>query len=235
MIAVGNKTDGWHDYNTLCANAPELHDCADTGADEDAICYFTSGTTGFAKMTIHTHASSGIGHEITGKYWLNLKQGDLSWCITDTGWAKIGYSALFGPWRMGSTVFVVEEPVFNPEHAIGLLQRFPINVFCAPPTVYRILVQNDISGLKNAHLRDAVSAGEPLNAEVINTWKESTDISIREGYGADRNRDYLRVLPGRRNPSRARWANHHQGLTWMWLTMRATWSRPGWKAISLFE
>ena len=182
-IVVGEDTPGWHHYYGLKNTASKNHDCVDSAADEDAICYFTSGTTGYAKMTIHTHASSGVGHEITGKYWLNLKQGDLSWCITDTGWAKIGYSALFGPWRMGSTVFVVEEPVFDPQHALSILQDFPINVFCAPPTVYRILVQNNLSGLKNEHLRDAVSAGEPLNAEVINTWKEATDISIREGYG----------------------------------------------------
>jgi acetyl-CoA synthetase/medium-chain acyl-CoA synthetase len=182
-ISVGEPTNDWLDYHSARMSAPIEHECVDTGADENAICYFTSGTTGYAKMSIHTHASSGIGHEITGKYWLNLKQGDISWCITDTGWAKIGFSALFGPWRMGSTVFVVEEPTFNPDHTINILQTFPIHVFCAPPTVYRILVQNDISGLKDAQLRDAVSAGEPLNAEVINTWKDSTAIGIREGYG----------------------------------------------------
>jgi acetyl-CoA synthetase/medium-chain acyl-CoA synthetase len=133
-------------------------------------------------MTVHTQASYGIAHTTTGKFWLDQKPGDLHWNITDTGWAKAAWSSYFGPLICGSCVFV-DDTDFNPQHTLELLQRYPITTMCGAPTIYRMLVQQDLSGFKPASLRHCVAAGEPLNPEVIDRWREATGITVRDGYG----------------------------------------------------
>ena len=181
-IVTDGQRDGWIDYRqTVAAAAPEF-ESADTRADDEAICYFTSGTTGYPKMCIHTH-SYAIGHRITGELWLDLKTDDLHWNVSDTGWGKAAYSSYFGPWLCGTTLFIHHTTGFNPQQTLELLARYPITTFCGAPTIYRMLVLEDLSHYEFKALRHCTGAGEPLNPEIIETWKKATGLTIRDGYG----------------------------------------------------
>lgn len=181
-IIVGAERNGWTGYDAAMANAKAEFETADTYGDEDALCYFTSGTTGYPKMTIQPH-SYGLAHKITGTYWLDLTADDLHWNISDTGWAKAAWSSYFGPWNCGATLFIHHTDAFNPIKSLELLQQYPVTTMCGAPTIYRMFVLQDLSAYKFPHLRHCVGAGEPLNPEVIETWRQATEITIRDGYG----------------------------------------------------
>ena len=180
---AGEEVVGWTAFEPQYEKAPEDCPAEDTDSDEEALCYFTSGTTGYPKMTVHTHASYGIGHEITGKFWLNLSEGDINWSMSDTGWAKAAWGCYFAPWRQKAAIFIAEMPKFNVDETLALLEAHPIHTFCAPPTIYRLLIQENIDVEKISHLKHCVSAGEPLNPEAMNAWIEATGLKIYEGYG----------------------------------------------------
>ena len=163
--------------------ASKEHKCLKTKSNEPMSWFFTSGTTGLPKMTEHTHASYGLAHVITGKYWLDLTEGDIMWNLSDTGWAKSAYSSFFAPWSQGSCVFVHHTPRLEPIRTLEILRNYPISVTCLPPTAYRMIMQEDLESTKFMNLRHCVSAGEPLNPEVIEKWYKKTGIVIREGYG----------------------------------------------------
>lgn len=182
-ILVGGRRKGWTAYSEAVAEAGEDFPAADTASDENAICYFTSGTTGYPKMAMHTHASYPLAHETTGRFWLDQRPNDLHWNISDTGWAKAAWSSYFGPWYCGSAVFVHHTEGFDPVRTLQLLQRYPITTVCGAPTLYRMLVLQDLALYRFPALRHCVAAGEPLNPEVIATWKERTGLTIRDGYG----------------------------------------------------
>ncbi|MGE5238773.1 MAG: acyl--CoA ligase [Chloroflexota bacterium] len=154
-------------------------------SDGASILYFTSGTTGPPKMVLHTQASYPLAHLTTGKYWLDLRPGDLHWNLSDTGWAKAAWSSLFGPWHMGATVFSFYRPgKFDPSLAIEILQRFPVTTFCGPPTAYRMMVKEaEARHYRFRSLRHCVAAGEPLNREIITIWKDETGLLAYDGYG----------------------------------------------------
>ena len=181
-IITDGQRDGWVDYRQAVAAAAPDFETVDTDADDEAICYFTSGTTGYPKMCIHTH-SYAIGHRITGELWLDLKPDDLHWNVSDTGWGKAAYSSYFGPWLCGTTLFIHHTTGFNPQQTLGLLEKYPITTFCGAPTIYRMLVLEDFSRYRFKTLRHCTGAGEPLNPEVIETWKKATGLTIRDGYG----------------------------------------------------
>ena len=182
LVSVEGADDNWIDYDSRLSNESDSYPVADTYSDEDSLCYFTSGTTGYPKMCIQTH-SYGTGHVTTGKYWLDLNEHDLHWNISDTGWAKAAWSSYFGPWLCGAAIFVHHTNGFDPDASLDMLRRYPITTFCGAPTVYRLFVQRDLSGLDAAKLRHCVGAGEPLNPEVIDIWKKATGLVIRDGYG----------------------------------------------------
>lgn len=187
-IAVGEDgtppPDGWLDYEATVGAAATDYSGEPTASTDPAMIYFTSGTVGYPKMVLHTHASYPIGHIITGKYWLDLREGDLHWNAADNGWAKAAWSSLFGPWNQGAALFVQDSRgKFNAAETLQLLARYPITTFCAPPTVYRTLVLEDLKAYRFPHLRWCVGAGEPLNPEVIEVWQEATGLTIRDGYG----------------------------------------------------
>jgi len=178
------ERQGWHNYIKERNKAD-----ANTGkralSDEPSIIYFTSGTTGPPKMVLHTQASYPLAHIITGKYWLDLRPEDIHWNISDTGWAKAAWSSLFGPWNMGATIFsFYKKGKFDPALTIEIMQKYPITTFCGPPTAYRMMAK-EISAEKFRFksLRHFVAAGEPLNKEIINIWKERTGLYIYDGYG----------------------------------------------------
>ncbi len=181
-ILVDGSTPGWIDYEAALAAASDLYEAVDSVPDDEALCYFTSGTTGYPKMTIQTQGY-GLAHQITGRYWLDLTPADLHWNISDTGWAKAAWSSFFGPWNCGATLFVYHTDTFDPHRSLEILSHYPITTLCGAPTVYRMLVMQDLSKYKFPHLRHCVGAGEPLNPEVIEVWKNATGKVIRDGYG----------------------------------------------------
>ena len=115
--------------------------------------------------------------------WLDLRPEDLHWNISDTGWAKAAWSSYFGPWNCGAAIFVHHASGFDPQCTLELLQAYPITTMCGAPTIYRMLVLEDLSQYRFESLRHCVGAGEPLNPEVIEKWKKATGITIRDGYG----------------------------------------------------
>ena len=182
-IVVGKPHEGWLNYNNIIEGISENYETANTKASENALLYFTSGTTGHPKLVVHTHSSYAIGHRITGTACLGLHSDDLHWNVSDTGWAKAAWSSFYGPWNMGSAVFVHHSSAFDSKKMLDILCKYPITTLCAAPTVYRMLVLEDLSDYKFSSLRDCVAAGEPLNSEVIENWHKATGIIIRDGYG----------------------------------------------------
>ncbi|WP_417451407.1 AMP-binding protein [Kordiimonas sp.] len=181
-ILVDGERPGWLDYSAEVEKESTDFDNVDTATDEDMLCYFTSGTTGYPKMTIHSHGYY-LGHITTGRYWLDLTPDDLHWNISDTGWAKAAWSSYFAPWIQGAALFVHHGAGFDASATLAMFSRYPITTMCGAPTIYRMFVQQDLSLYRFPDLRHCVGAGEPLNPEVIETWRRATGLEIRDGYG----------------------------------------------------
>jgi acyl-coenzyme A synthetase/AMP-(fatty) acid ligase len=178
----------WTNYHQIVNEASPEFTGPKTRSDDPCLVYFTSGTVGYPKMVLHTHASYPIGHTITGKYWLDLHEDDLHWNLSEMGWAKAAWSNLFGPWVMGAAMFMQDaRGKFNAIETLEMLHKYPITTLCAPPTAYRMLVLDEPMKYMKANppqaLRHCVGAGEPLNPEVIKVWEEATGMTIRDGYG----------------------------------------------------
>jgi acyl-coenzyme A synthetase/AMP-(fatty) acid ligase len=184
-VGEGAPSTRWLDWDELVASgSTAAPDAAPTRSDDPMMLYFTSGTTGFPKMVLHTQASYGIGHEITARFWMDLHPGDLHWTVSDTGWAKAAWGLLFGQWRLGAAVFIWDQrgkPDY--ERLLSMIGEHHVMTFCAPPTVYRSVVLDDLSRYDWSSLRHVTSAGEPLNPEVMREWREATGTHIHDGYG----------------------------------------------------
>jgi acyl-coenzyme A synthetase/AMP-(fatty) acid ligase len=182
----GDRPDArWLPWEELVGRGSEQPpDAEPTRSDDPMMLYFTSGTTGYPKMVLHTQASYGIGHEITARFWQDLHPGDLHWTFSDTGWAKAAWGLLFGQFRLGAAVFLWDQrgkPDF--ERMLSLIGEHRVTTFCAPPTVFRAVVLDDLSRFDWSSLRHVVSAGEPLNPEVMRAWREPTGLPVHDGYG----------------------------------------------------
>jgi acetyl-CoA synthetase/medium-chain acyl-CoA synthetase len=183
-LATCPAPTGWVDFNAALRQASTEFTGEPTRADEPGIIYFTSATTGEPKMVLHTHASYGLGHRVTGELWLDCKPGDVHWNVSDLGWAKAAWSSFYGPWHMGACIFAVDiHGKFDPARTLDVLAQFPITTWCAPPTALRLIVRQHLSKWKFPHLRHCVTAGEPLNPEIMKLWKSATGLEIYEGYG----------------------------------------------------
>jgi acyl-coenzyme A synthetase/AMP-(fatty) acid ligase len=185
LVVVGGAVEGWVDGDAARDAADGAPLPADvTAASDPMLIYFTSGTTGNPKMVLHTHASQGIAHQITARFWQDLGPDDLMWGISDTGWAKAAWSKLFGQWSVGAAVLTWNaqgKPDFD--QVLRMIGDHGVTVFCAPPTIYRNLVTRDLSRYDFSRLRHCLAAGEALNPETFAAWKAATGTEIHDGYG----------------------------------------------------
>jgi acetyl-CoA synthetase len=168
---------------------------APTNAADPMLLYFTSGTTAKPKLILHSHESYPIGH-LSTMYWIGLRPGDVHWNISSPGWAKHAWSCFFAPWNAGATVFVYNYARFRAADVLHTLWTRPITTLCAPPTVWRMLIQEDAIHACDVTLREALSAGEPLNPEVMSKVKGAWDITVRDGYGQTETTAMIGNSPG---------------------------------------
>ncbi|MFD3452566.1 AMP-binding protein [Streptomyces sp. NPDC058691] len=180
-IAVGGAPDGWLAYEDTSAAPAGFAPDGDTRADEPLMLYFTSGTTARPKLVEHTHLSYPVGHLAT-MYWIGLRPGDVHLNISSPGWAKHAWSNLFAPWSAEATVFIHNYSRFDAGRLMAEMDRAGVTSFCAPPTVWRMLIQADLSALRTPP-REVVAAGEPLNPEVIEHVRRAWGLTIRDGFG----------------------------------------------------
>jgi acetyl-CoA synthetase len=180
-IAVGQAPTGWHAYDQTASADASFSPDGPTRASDTLLLYFTSGTTARPKLVEHTHASYPVGH-LSTMYWLGVRPGDVHLNISSPGWAKHAWSSFFAPWNAAATVLVFNYPRFDAATLLDVLVRCQVTSFCAPPTVWRMLIQADLTQYRT-RLRELVAAGEPLNPEVIERVRRAWGLTIRDGYG----------------------------------------------------
>ena len=182
-VAVGSDgAAGWHSYaDSFSAPAGFTADGV-TQASDPLLLYFTSGTTSQPKLVGHTHASYPVGH-LSTMYWIGIQPGDVHLNISSPGWAKHAWSNLFAPWNAQATILILNQARFSAAGLLTTLGDCGVTTFCAPPTVWRMLIQADLSAANVSALRECVAAGEPLNPEVIEQVRKAWGITIRDGYG----------------------------------------------------
>ncbi|MGA1794775.1 MAG: AMP-binding protein [bacterium] len=199
LVVLNDHREGWINFEehieTASRNYISFGEKRDTRITDPFLLYFTSGTTGYPKIVLHDH-SYPLAHRSTAELWQDLKDNDIHWTITDTGWAKIAWGAIFGQWIMGATVFVYDYGRFKADKVLELIERFGVTTFCAPPTAYRMLILEDLKKYDFSELRHCVSAGEPLNPEVIEIWKRHVGLDIYEGFGQTESVVLVATLPG---------------------------------------
>ncbi len=195
-IAVGEHLQGWRSYGEAGEAGTEFTPDGPTAATDPLLLYFTSGTTSRPKLVEHTHVSYPVGH-LSTMYWIGVRPGDTHLNISSPGWAKHAWSSLFAPWNAEATIYVYNYTRFNSEALLAKMAECEVNTFCAPPTVWRMLIQSDL-GTKPATLREALSAGEPLNPEIIEQVSRAWGLTIRDGYGQTETTLQVGNTPGQR-------------------------------------
>lgn len=191
LITEGEQ-EGWTNINELWNELSEAK-AADTKPDDDLFYFFTSGTTGMPKVVVHTHYTYPLGGFTTSS-WVGMKQGDLHYNISQPGWAKFFWSSFFAPWNMGATILGYHTDKFDSKEQLQTIQDLGVTTFCAPPTALRVLILEDLKNYR-FKLRQCVAAGEPLNPEIIDVWKEGTGVIIRDGYGQSESTAMIASLP----------------------------------------
>ncbi len=180
-VAVSGRREGWTPYAQADAAPATFAADGATRRDDPLLLYFTSGTTARPKMVLHTQQSYPVGH-LSTMYWIGLKPGGVHWNISSAGWAKHAWSCVFAPWNAGATVFVFNQARFDARRTLDALVRHGVTTLCAPPTVWRALILEDLKAWPVV-LEEALSAGEPLNPEVIERVRHAWGLTIRDGYG----------------------------------------------------
>jgi acetyl-CoA synthetase len=192
-IAVGADVAGWTKYE-LSKQAPAKPVYSLTRADDPLLIYFTSGTTARAKLVVHTHASYPVGH-LTTMYWIGIQRGDVHLNLSSPGWAKHAWSSVFAPWNAAATVLAYDYQRFSAPALLDKIVECRVTTFCAPPTVWRMLVQEDLRRWPVA-VRELASAGEPLNPEVIERVRAAWGLTIRDGFGQTETTAQIGNSPG---------------------------------------
>ncbi len=184
---VGNvKKEGWIDFDEEFMKFDPVFerptdDQKTIGTDVMQL-YFTSGTTGMPKMVTHNYLHP-LGHIVTAKYWQQVQKGKLHMSVSDSGWAKFGWGKIYGQWICGATVFCYDMKKFVPAELLKKMQDYKLTTFCAPPTMYRFMLQEDVKAFDLSSIENFATAGEPLNPEVYNKWLELTGGKIHTGFG----------------------------------------------------
>jgi acetyl-CoA synthetase len=195
-IVVGKAMPDWVSYEGCYAASPEFSAAGETHADDPLLLYFTSGTTATPKLVLHSHQSYPVGH-LSTVYWLGLRPGDVHLNISSPGWAKHAWSCFFSPWTAQATIFIVNQSRFNARGLLDTIVRCGVTTFCAPPTVWRMLIQEDLAAWP-VKLKEVIGAGEPLNPEVIERVQKAWGLTIRDGYGQTETSALVGNSPGQK-------------------------------------
>lgn len=197
-VIVGSDRESWLSFDSLIADEEEEFErpCGEAAVTSKDIMliYFTSGTTGLAKAVMHNF-SHPLGHIITAKYWQQVKENTLHMSVTDSGWAKFGWGKIYGQWISGATIFAYDMDAFVPTNLLQKIQDYKLTTFCAPPTMYRFMLQEDVASYDLSSVENFATAGEPLNAEVTLAWERLTGKKIREGFGQSEGPVLLATFP----------------------------------------
>ena len=185
MVGGGTR-EGWTDLNEVISTFPETFERSDAVADlnnNDVMqMYFTSGTTGMPKMVCHNYIHP-LGHIVTAKYWQQVQENKLHMSVSDSGWAKFGWGKIYGQWICGATIFAYDMDKFVPVKLLEKISQYKLTTFCAPPTMYRFMLQEKVEDYDLSSVENWATAGEPLNPEVFNRWEELTGHKIANGFG----------------------------------------------------
>ena len=195
---VDGSREGWVDFDDLIAGFPDTFERptgeAAVSSKDIMLMYFTSGTTGNPKAVEHNFAHP-LGHIITAKYWQQVREDKLHMSVTDSGWAKFGWGKIYGQWICGATIFAYDMDKFVPAKLLQKIQDYKLTTFCAPPTMYRFMLQEDVAAYDLSSVENFATAGEPLNAEVTIQWERLTGKKIREGFGQTEGPVLLATFP----------------------------------------
>ncbi|WP_244816898.1 AMP-binding protein [Caballeronia sp. Lep1P3] len=195
-LSVGGAREGWLAYEAAYDASPDFVPDAETMARDPYLLYFTSGTTSKPKPVAHTHESYPVGH-LSTMYWIGLQPGDVHWNISSPGWAKHAWSCVFAPWNAQACVFIYNFSRFDAARTLDALVEHEVTMLCAPPTVWRMLVQEPLASYR-VRLREIVGAGEPLNPEVVERVQAAWGVPIRDGYGQTETTAQIANSPGQR-------------------------------------
>ena len=198
LICVAGKREGWLSFDELLEGQPDTFERpsgeAGVTSKDIMLIYFTSGTTGMAKAVCHNFAHP-LGHILTAKYWQQVRENRLHMSVTDSGWAKFGWGKIYGQWICGATIFAYDMDKFVPAKLLQKMQDYRLTTFCAPPTMYRFMLQEDVASYDLSSIVNFATAGEPLNAEVTIAWERLTGKKIREGFGQTEGPVLLATFP----------------------------------------
>ena len=204
-VMVVDHRDGWLNLNDELEkfsdefNRPTGDEA--TRWDDTMLVYFTSGTTGMPKMVRHNF-SYPLGHIVTAKYWQRVEENKLHMSVSDSGWAKFGWGKIYGQWICGAIIFAYDMDKFVPLNLLEKITKYKVTTFCAPPTMFRFMLQEDVTKFDFSHIHHCCIAGEPLNPEVFKKWKNLTGLELCEGFGQSEssvlvaNFQWFKPIPG---------------------------------------
>ena len=194
IMARGSR-DGWLDFASGVEAASEDFERVSTDVLEPMIMYFSSGTSGYPKMVLHDHTYA-LAHLFTAKHWHNVDPDGLHFTVADTGWGKAVWGKLYGQWMMEAGVFTYDFEKFEPDEILSMMAKYRITTFCVPPTMYRMMLREDVTKYDLSALKYCTTAGEAMPPEVFNAWKKATGIFIMEGFGQTETTVALCNIPG---------------------------------------